>query len=96
MCYSAQIYTPWGFHEPIPGAFDFDGERNVAGFVKEANKLGLHVLLRSGPYICAEWEAGGLPAWLLDSNVTGARTSILWPVSEPSSVGTWVRGDHET
>ena len=61
-------YMPWNLHEPIPGQFDFHGDGgmlDVAAFVKLAGEMGLWVLLRPGPYICAEWDSGGLPGWLL-------------------------------
>ena len=58
-------YTFWNLHEPQPGVFDFSGQNDVAEFIREAQQEGLYVLLRSGPYICAEWEWGGYPAWLL-------------------------------
>lgn len=69
---------PWNFHEPAPGVFDFTGERDVVKFVEMAEAEGLHVLLRPGPYVCAEWELGGMPAFLLDTAVTGTpRTAPL-------------------
>lgn len=61
-------YMPWNLHEPRPGEFDFvgDGEMlNVAAFIRLAQEVGLLVVLRPGPYICAEWDFGGLPGWLL-------------------------------
>jgi beta-galactosidase len=58
-------YMPWNLHEPRPGQFDFSGMLDIAAFVRLAHELGLWVLLRPGPYICAEWDFGGLPAWLL-------------------------------
>lgn len=61
-------YMPWNLHEPKPGCFDFEGDGgmlDVARFVKLAHSLGLLVILRPGPYICAEWDFGGLPGWLL-------------------------------
>lgn len=58
-------YTFWNKHEPQPGVFDFSGQNDVAEFIREAQQEGLYVLLRPGPYICAEWEWGGYPAWLL-------------------------------
>ena len=58
-------YTFWNLHEPQPGVFDFSGQNDVAEFIREAQQEGLYVLLRPGPYICAEWEWGGYPAWLL-------------------------------
>ena len=58
-------YVFWNLHESTPGKFDFSGNNNVAEFVREAGAEGLHVILRPGPYVCAEWELGGYPAWLL-------------------------------
>ncbi len=58
-------YLFWNVHEPRPGKFDFKGQADAAAFVRLAGSLGLHVILRPGPYACAEWDFGGLPAWLL-------------------------------
>ena len=62
---TVETYIPWNVHEPEEGRFHFDENEDVAAFVKEAQKLGLWVILRPSPFICAEWEFGGLPAWLL-------------------------------
>lgn len=62
---TVETYIPWNFHEPSPGQFQFEGMADVAGFVRLAGELGLHVIVRPSPYICAEWEFGGLPGWLL-------------------------------
>ncbi|MEX3615919.1 glycoside hydrolase family 35 protein [Paenibacillus glucanolyticus] len=62
---TVETYIPWNLHEPKEGQFTFDGIANLEGFVQIAGHLGLHVILRPSPYICAEWEFGGLPAWLL-------------------------------
>jgi len=59
------IYMFWNFHEPRPGKFDFRGRHDVAAFVRTAQEEGLWVILRPGPYSCAEWDFGGFPAWLL-------------------------------
>jgi beta-galactosidase len=58
-------YVFWNVHEPQPGQYDFSGQYDVAAFVKAAQEEGLYVILRSGPYACAEWDLGGLPPWLL-------------------------------
>jgi beta-galactosidase len=58
-------YVFWNLHEPKPGVYDFRGQLDVAEFIREAQQEGLHVILRPGPYICSEWDLGGLPAWLL-------------------------------
>ncbi|XP_013885955.1 beta-galactosidase-1-like protein [Austrofundulus limnaeus] len=60
-----QVYVPWNFHEATQGVYNFTGDRDLEYFLKLANQTGLLVILRPGPYICAEWEMGGLPAWLL-------------------------------
>lgn len=57
-------YVFWNFHEPTPGHYDFRGRHDVAAFIRIAGEEGLHVILRPGPYVCAEWELGGYPAWL--------------------------------
>jgi beta-galactosidase len=58
-------YVFWNEHEPQPGVYDFSGQRDVAAFIRIAQSEGLYVLLRPGPYSCAEWDWGGYPAWLL-------------------------------
>lgn len=58
-------YVFWNVHEPRPGGFDFSGRADVAAFVRTAGELGLFVILRPGPYACAEWDFGGYPSWLL-------------------------------
>ena len=60
-----QIYVPWNFHETFEGSYDFSGKANLTEFIRLAQKNDLYVLLRPGPFICAEWEYGGLPYWLL-------------------------------
>ena len=58
-------YVFWNLHEPQPGVFDFSGQNDVAEYIHEAQQEGLNVILRPGPYVCAEWELGGYPSWLL-------------------------------
>jgi len=58
-------YVFWNVHEPVPGAFDFSGDLDVATYVRTAQEEGLWVILRPGPYVCTEWDLGGLPSWLL-------------------------------
>ncbi len=60
-----ETYIPWNFHEPREGAFDLSGRRDFVRFITLAGDLGLKVIVRPSPYICAVWEFGGLPAWLL-------------------------------
>ncbi|PKA57288.1 Beta-galactosidase 8 [Apostasia shenzhenica] len=60
-----QTYVPWNLHEPLPQKWVFEGIANIESFLKLTHKLGFLVLLRAGPYICAEWDLGGFPAWIL-------------------------------
>lgn len=64
-CNTVETYIPWNFHEPQRGEFIWDGMRDVCRFIEIARELGLYMIIRPSPYICAEWEFGGLPAWLL-------------------------------
>ena len=59
------IYIFWNIHEQREGVFDFSGQNDVAEFCRIAKKNGMYVIVRPGPYVCAEWEMGGLPWWLL-------------------------------
>ena len=68
-------YVFWNVHEPTPGAYTFSGNADVAEFIREAQQEGLWVILRPGPYVCAEWEFGGYPAWLLKDPSTVVRSS---------------------
>ena len=58
-------YLFWNFHESTPGNFNWSEDRDAAEFCREAQRQGLYVILRPGPYVCAEWEFGGFPWWLL-------------------------------
>lgn len=58
-------YVFWNVHEETPGTYDFSGNSDIAEFVKTAHEEGLWVVLRPSPYVCAEWEFGGYPWWLL-------------------------------
>jgi beta-galactosidase len=68
-------YVFWNEHEQTPGTYDFSGNNDVAEFIREAQQEGLYVILRPGPYVCAEWEFGGYPAWLLKDPTTVVRSS---------------------
>ncbi len=68
-------YMFWNAHEKTPGNFDFTGILDVAEFVRTAQEEGLWVILRPSPYICAEWNLGGIPAWLLKDPATMIRTN---------------------
>ncbi|MFJ1587974.1 glycoside hydrolase family 35 protein [Streptomyces sp. NPDC088197] len=61
---TVDTYVPWNFHEARRGRPSFDGPRDIERFVALARDTGLDVIVRPGPYICAEWDNGGLPAWL--------------------------------
>lgn len=78
---TVETYIPWNLHEPRKGRFVFDGMCDVVKFVKTAQELGLYVILRPSPYICAEWEFGGLPGWLLSGDGMRLR------VSDPAFLG---------
>jgi len=58
-------YVFWDIHEVKPGVFDFSGDKDIASFIRIAGEEGLKVILRPGPYVCGEWDFGGLPSWLL-------------------------------
>jgi beta-galactosidase len=58
-------YVFWDVHEPKPGVYNFSGNGDLATFVRMAQEEGLYVILRAGPYSCAEWDLGGLPPWLM-------------------------------
>lgn len=65
-CNTVSVYVFWNYHEPVEGKFDFTtGNRHIAQFTKLVQGEGLWMLLRPGPYVCAEWDFGGIPAYLL-------------------------------
>jgi beta-galactosidase len=68
------IYAFWNYHEQEQGVFDFSGEKDIAEFVSLIQKNGMYCILRPGPYVCAEWEMGGLPWWLLKKKDIQVRT----------------------
>jgi len=73
-CNTVETYLPWNLHEPKKGRFNFEGILDVVQFVRTAEKLGLYVILRPSPYICAEWDFGGMPGWLLAEDGMRFRT----------------------
>ncbi|KRV49488.1 beta-galactosidase [Wenjunlia vitaminophila] len=83
---TVDTYVPWNFHEPRPGRYRFTGWQDVERFVRLAQDTGLDVIVRPGPYICAEWDNGGLPAWLTGRPGMRVRSS-----HEPflTEVGRW-------
>ena len=68
------IYIFWNIHEQEEGKFDFSGQNDIAAFCKLAQQHGMYVIVRPGPYVCAEWEMGGLPWWLLKKKDVALRT----------------------
>jgi beta-galactosidase len=68
-------YVFWNLHEPRPGVFDFSGQNDVAEYIREAQQEGLNVILRPGPYVCAEWDLGGYPSWLLKDHKLTLRST---------------------
>lgn len=74
-CNTVETYTAWNLHELQQGGFDFSGNLDVAAFLSLAQELGLYAIVRPSPFICAEWEFGGLPAWLLSEQNMPLRSS---------------------
>lgn len=75
-------YVFWNAHELTPGHYHFNGQNDVAEFVREAQQEGLYVILRPGPYVCSEWDLGGLPAWLLkdrDAHIRSTDPKFMQP-----------------
>lgn len=72
---AVQTYVAWNIHEPRKGEFNFDGIANLDRFLSIAEKYNMYVILRPGPYICAEWDFGGLPYWLIREEGIKIRTS---------------------
>lgn len=70
-----EMYIPWNLHEPYPGQYNFNGSADFQQFLMLANETGLLVVLRPGPYMCSEWDLGGLPGWLLKNENISLRTS---------------------
>ncbi len=67
-CNTIAAYVFWNYQEPVKGQFDFsNGNHNIAEFIRIAQQEGMWVILRPGPYVCAEWEFGGLPPYLLQT-----------------------------
>ena len=69
------LYTFWNVHETNEGVFDFSGGNDIRKFIQLCQDNGLYVILRPGPYVCAEWEMGGLPWWLLKKKDISLRDS---------------------
>ena len=67
--HALDVYFPWNYHETARGKWDFLGERDVDAFLTMAKEAGLYVVARPGPYICSEWDGGGLPVYLFSANM---------------------------
>ncbi|MDQ1004409.1 beta-galactosidase [Neobacillus niacini] len=63
-CNCIETYIPWNWHEEAEGVWDFANDKDLGTFLKKCEERNLYVILRPGPYICAEWDFGGLPWWL--------------------------------
>ncbi len=72
------IYAFWNIHEQKEGVFDFKGQNDIAAFCRLAQKHGMYIMLRPGPYVCSEWEMGGLPWWLLKKKDIKLRTNDVY------------------
>ena len=72
---TVETYIPWNYHEPREEHFEFSGEKDIQHFIQLAEELGLYVIIRPSPFICAEWEFGGLPSWLLNYKDMRIRSS---------------------
>ncbi|KAA0963467.1 beta-galactosidase [Streptococcus cristatus] len=81
---TVETYVPWNMHEPKKGEFDFQGILDIEKFLQTAQDLGLYAIVRPSPFICAEWEFGGIPAWLLneDMRIRSSDASYLQAVAD--------------
>lgn len=68
-----ETYVAWNAHAPHADEFDLTGQLDLGRFLDDVAAEGMHAIVRPGPYICAEWTNGGLPAWLFTSGTVGVR-----------------------
>lgn len=68
-CNLVTTYIPWNFHEEKEGELNWNGNKNLPKFLELCKKYGLYVIIKPGPYICAEWDFGGFPHWLLEKDI---------------------------
>ncbi|NEW62025.1 beta-galactosidase [Granulicatella sp. zg-ZJ] len=66
---TVETYVPWNLHEPKKNEYHFDNGLDIEKFLTLAQEIGLYAIVRPSPYICAEWEFGGFPAWLLEESI---------------------------
>lgn len=71
--HAIDVYVPWNYHETSPGTWDFTGQHDIEEFLKLTREAGLYALVRPGPYICSEWDGGGIPAWISTDPATKIR-----------------------
>ena len=76
-------YMFWNYHEREPGKFNWEGAADAAAFCRMAQEEGLWVILRPGPYACAEWEGGGAPWWLMANDTANGAKPISMRSSDP-------------
>ena len=76
---TVSTYIPWNLHEQVKGQYDFSGLWNLAAFIEQVATLDLKLIVRPGPYICAEWEYGGFPSWLMNDPNMIVRSSKYEP-----------------
>ncbi len=91
---AVRVYFPWSVHSPGPGVYDFQGIRDVSALLEECRRQDLYVLAAMGPYVCAETDAGGLPAWLFQYPLKlRCLEGTLLPrgVYDPAYVQGWTR-----
>lgn len=72
---AVQTYVPWDLHEPEDGEFHFEGRLDIAAFLELCQEIGLKVMFRPSPYMCSEWDWGGLPYWLMNKDKMCIRTN---------------------
>ncbi|NQX35068.1 glycoside hydrolase family 35 protein [Herbiconiux sp. VKM Ac-2851] len=68
-----ETYVAWNAHAPHEDEFDLSGGLDLGRFLDDVAAEGMHAIVRPGPYICAEWDNGGLPSWLFTSGTVGVR-----------------------
>jgi beta-galactosidase len=67
-CNALSIYVFWNYHETAPGVWDWTTDNHdLRAFVETARSEGMYIILRPGPYVCAEWDFGGFPYWIMNS-----------------------------